>query len=107
MDLALKKKNISYNILITSGKNWIEINSKLDSYNSCESKPTWIDIWDGCGVKAQLSIHKNCLKICTYILTYKCKKLKLKPFQSLSNNCDDKYWVYNMLYTKFEFFSII
>jgi hypothetical protein len=41
--------NISYNILITTGNNWIKINSKLDGYNSCESKPTWIDIWDECG----------------------------------------------------------
>jgi hypothetical protein len=37
-----------------------------------------------------------------HIFTHKCKKVKPKPFRSLLNHHGAQYWVYNMLYTKFE-----
>jgi hypothetical protein len=36
-----------------------------------------------------------------HIFTHKCKKVKLKPFQSLSSHHGTQYWIYSILYTKF------
>jgi hypothetical protein len=57
-------------------------------------------------VKTQSNIHQI-LRNCNHIFTHKCKKVKLKPFQWLSNHHDVRYWIYNMLYTKFEIFYCI
>jgi hypothetical protein len=37
----------------------------------------------------------------SHIFTHKCKKIELKLLKSLLNNHGAKYWIYNLLYTKF------
>jgi hypothetical protein len=50
---------------------------------------------------------KSSPKSYSHIFTRKCKKVESKPFQSLSNHHGAKYWVYSVLYIKFENFSVL
>jgi hypothetical protein len=38
---------------------------------------------------------------CDHVFKNECKKIELKPFQSLLNYYGAQYWVYSMLYIEF------